>query len=186
MEAIYSEDKCGVTLEVRYDEYVAESPRDWDNLGTMLCVDHRNYTLGDEETNDFSIIDREDVISLPVYMYDHSGVVLNTTGFSCPWDSGQVGYIYVTYEDIRENYGCKYVTKAIREKVLDALFGEVSLYSSYLNGETYGYVIKDKDDILDSCWGFVGDMDSCKESGLEQLEYFAVEKFNGSAMLQGA
>lgn len=26
----------------------AESPRDWDNLGTMVCA-HRRYTLGDED-----------------------------------------------------------------------------------------------------------------------------------------
>ena len=30
-------------------------------------------------------------LMLPLYLYDHSGITMNTTGFSCPWDSGQVG-----------------------------------------------------------------------------------------------
>lgn len=32
-------------------------------------------------------------LMLPLYLYDHSGITMNTTGFSCPWDSGQVGWI---------------------------------------------------------------------------------------------
>ena len=31
----------------------------------------------------------------PVYMYDHSGLVLSTSPFSCPWDSGQVGFMWI-------------------------------------------------------------------------------------------
>ena len=26
----------------------------------------------------------------PLYLYDHGGITMNTTGFSCSWDSGQV------------------------------------------------------------------------------------------------
>ena len=35
---------------------------------------------------------------LPLYLYDHSGLSMNTSGFSCPWDSGQVGWIYCNNE----------------------------------------------------------------------------------------
>jgi len=35
---------------------------------------------------------------LPIFKYQHSGVRYNTTGFSCPWDSGKFGYIYISKE----------------------------------------------------------------------------------------
>jgi hypothetical protein len=92
-----------------------DSPRSWDNLGTMVCA-HRSCDLPQESgyTTDsagyeelmasLSSSKRCGCIVLPVYMYDHSGTALSTTPFSCRWDSGQVGYIYVDYTDIRKVY----------------------------------------------------------------------------------
>ena len=45
---------------------------------------------------------KENLVYLPVYLYDHSGLVLQTTPFSCPWDSGHVGIIYTTLEECRK------------------------------------------------------------------------------------
>ena len=37
----------------------------------------------------FSLVEQmEGMVILPLYLYDHSGITMNTTGFSCPWDSG--------------------------------------------------------------------------------------------------
>ena len=51
-------------------------------------------------------------LMLPLYLYDHSGITMNTTGFSCPWDSGQVGWIYAFKEDApgvwRQILYCRY------------------------------------------------------------------------------
>ena len=44
-------------------------------------------------------------LMLPLYLYDHSGITMNTTGFSCPWDSGQVGWIYASKEDALREFG---------------------------------------------------------------------------------
>ena len=39
----------------------------------------------------FSLVEQMDgMVILPLYLYDHSGITMNTCGFSCPWDSGQV------------------------------------------------------------------------------------------------
>ena len=38
----------------------------------------------------------------PIFMYDHSGIVLNTSAFSCPWDSGWLGWTYITPENLDE------------------------------------------------------------------------------------
>lgn len=158
----------GNTIEIHIDEH-PESPREWDNLGSMICW-HRNYSLGDSEhpekwetPADFiKWATRNRVAYLPLYLYDHSGITMNTTGFSCPWDSGQVGYIYVTTEKMREEYNCKAVSKKLRERVLGYLKNEVETYDQYLTGSVYGYIIKDeKDEEIDSCWGFYGTTQEC-------------------------
>ena len=48
----------------------------------------------------FSLVEQMDgMVILPLYLYDHSGITMNTCGFSCPWDSGQVGWIYASAMD---------------------------------------------------------------------------------------
>lgn len=82
---------------------------------------------------------------------------MSTKPFSCPWDSGQVGWIHVSLSKVREEYGVKRVTKKIREQAISMLEQEVEEYSQYLSGEIYGYVIEDKTGrLVDSCWGFYG------------------------------
>lgn len=185
-------------LDVMYDE-TAESPREWSNLGTMVCW-HRSYNLGDEHNyvrpkelflsllddshdelvaNDgFTsrlyyfwkqvIVDDGDLVDdlaigflnivedethtllgdtfpaarfgrmvaeadsawideflndaeegelrdildsldkyviLPLFLYDHSGITMSTSVFSCPWDSGQVGWIYASKQKFIDETG---------------------------------------------------------------------------------
>ena len=170
-KATYTEKYKGFTIEIHNDEDM-ESPREWDNLGTMVCF-HRRYNLGDktmmnvEEAKAF--VERKDVISLPLYLYDHSGITMNTTGFSCPWDSGQVGYIYVTKDKIRKEFSVKNVTKKLIEKVLKSLRAEVAVYDQYLVGDVYGYSILGEDDeVLDACCGFYGTYDDKDYSALTE------------------
>src|SRR6056297_2374601 len=157
------------TVKVIMDE-CPENPREaWDNLGTMVCF-HSRYKLGDEDhgynSRDFSgwdelereiISDHGDCVILPMYMYDHSGITVNTTGFSSPWDSGQIGLIFISLKEARKAYSWKKVTKARRAHLELMLRSEVSLYDSYLQGEVYGYKVLDAEgEELDSCWGFYG------------------------------
>ena len=147
-----------------YQDPDPESPREWDNLGTMTCF-HRRYELGDKHSMDIEelkeLVARKDVISLPLFLIDHSGVSMNTGGFShCDpqgWDWGQVGYIYVTREDALKEFGKKKLTRALREKVRKILEGEVEAYDQYLTGQVYGYVIERNGEHFHSCWGFSGD-----------------------------
>ena len=96
-------------------------------------------------------------IILPVFLYDHSGLAMNTIGFHCPWDSGQVGFVYVTLEAVWQEFGLKRVTKALREKAADILRLEIVSYDAYLGGRVYGYVIERDGEEVDACWGFFGD-----------------------------
>ena len=142
-----------------YPDDCWESPREWDNLGQMICF-HRNYDLGDK--HDYSIEEvkeitkRNDVVCLPLYLYDHSGITMNTSGFSCQWDSGQVGIIFVDYAAIRKEYGVKNITKKMVLKVRNILIQEVKTYDDFLNGTVYGFMTEKDGEDIDSCWGFYG------------------------------
>lgn len=141
-----------------------------DNLGTMVCWSCR-HSLGDtmprvspDEYMEENGISDETHVILPLYLYDHSGITMSTKPFSCPWDSGQVGFIYAKRgaEDM------------IDEQLERYLKGEVDTYDAYISGEVYGFVLEravpfkkervdgkvteDVDwDEVDSCWGFYRD-----------------------------
>lgn len=146
-----------------------ESPRDWENMGVMVAF-HGRYILGDKEhgykSSDYNgwdelkaaiLRDHPGSVILPLYMYDHSGITMNTVGYSCKWDSGQVGFIYATPEAIRLAYGVKRITAVTRTKAQDSLVKEVSVYDKYISGEVYRYeVLNDDGDVIDSCGGFYG------------------------------
>lgn len=155
----------GYDIKIYYDE-CPESPREWDNLGIMVCF-HRRYSLGDShnfnEPEDFIEFVRENnPIVLPLFLYNHSGISMSTRSFigrahHAEWDSGQVGWIYVEKEKIKKEYGWKKLTKKRREKIIQYLIGEVETYDNYLTGEVYGFMVEKDGDDVDSCWGFYGD-----------------------------
>ena len=75
---------------------------------------------------------------------DHSGLAMQTTSFNDPWDSGQVGWIYVSKEDALKEFGGEKMIGAIREKAEDLMRSEVAAYDSYLRGECYGFAALQK------------------------------------------
>lgn len=214
-------------IRIEHDQD-AESPREWDNRGTMVCW-HGRYKLGDEQptvapeefflqlAEEFEpgieerierfasqhldnthpatgsewhkhhrtvmayqqeqvekVLNRH-IIMLPLHLYDHGGITMRTTGFHCPWDSGQVGFIYVSRAKVRQEFGWKRITKAREQQINDYLKGEVETYDQYLRGEVYGFIVEQRPEVydedgdlvdvgddelwahVDSCYGFYGD-----------------------------
>lgn len=149
----------------------AESPRDWDNLGTCLFF-HGRYDLGDKDllgidANDYNGFDEMQAhlesmkgikIVIPVYMYDHGNITVATTPFNCRWDSGQLGFIYATAKDITENFGGKYATKAKVDRTRVILEAEIKELDTYVRGDVYGFKAKFKGEEADYCGGFFGDI----------------------------
>jgi len=166
-------------IEIHTDEN-PESPRHDETLGTMVCF-HGRYNLPHEaeyRSEDYNgwdameadIVKQEKpVVMLPVYMYDHSGLAFSTTPFSCPWDSGQVGFIYASPAKVKAWFGVTAITAKIREHTQKILMSEVEAYNQYSQGDVYGYVIKSKNgEVKDSCWGFYG-VDYAVESAMEAV-----------------
>lgn len=117
----------------------------------------------------------KDYIILPLFLYDHSGITMRVGAFCDPWDSGQVGYIYVAKDTVRKEYSSRAVTASVRAKAISCLMSEVETYADYLEGNVCGYVVEDEQgEHLDSCWGFYG-LDYCREEAKASAEYQAVK-----------
>jgi hypothetical protein len=132
---------------------------------------------------------RENLVILPLYLYDHSGLSISTGSFSCPWDSGQVGFIYCSLKKAQYEWGTKdsevkgwdgeanYTLnedgskRTLREAATRFLEGEVEHYDQYLRGNCYGYVVEAEDFEEDSCWGFIGDLDYVKKEAESIADY---------------
>lgn len=121
-------DYRGYRIAIEHDED-AQSPREWDNLGT-IAYKHSRYKLGEETIDDpidwliglLGMEDEEDVeysyeylrklqdkaqdvmVIMPLYIYEHSGITISASSFGCRWDSGQFGYIYCTLENAIKNW----------------------------------------------------------------------------------
>ena len=89
-----------------------ESPREYDNLGT-LCLFHSRYSLPNESEK--TAVALQEFIGgefnglvLKVWGYDHGGLALSTEHSGCfadQWDSGQAGIIYIERSKIVEEFG---------------------------------------------------------------------------------
>jgi hypothetical protein len=164
-EAIETIKYQGYTIKIYQDE-------DYDNDflkeddGVFLVHYHRDFWVTKDE-----IITKEDCINyvqgekieqlkqyyfFGVKAYIHSGVslALIESGKIYPderWDVSRCGFVLVSKKEAP--------TRKQAYKLANGLIAE---YNSILNGEIYGYVIKDnKRNNLESCWGFVGDIDYC-------------------------
>lgn len=106
----------------------------------------------------------EGTLCKPVYLYDHSGITVSHSPFSCHWDSGQVGW-HLWMPDGSETLPDPDAT----------LTAELETYDQYLRGEVYGFVVEARPAVAfgfdgsplkladgdlwyvaDSCWGFYG------------------------------
>ena len=165
---------------INYDEY-PENPRIWDNLGKMVCF-HRRYNLGDKNhgysSNQFeswgelenTIRENENVHTiLPLYLYDHGGITISTNSFNDSWDSGKIGYIFVTNRMVKEN-GLDIENKELIQRILE---GEVETYDKYLRGDIYTYSVykittcnfgHKHEELVESCGGYQDEDEAMSEA----------------------
>jgi hypothetical protein len=115
-------------------------------------------------------VDRNYVI-LPLYLYDHGGISISTGKFSCPWDSGQVGYIFMSYEKARSEWPSDKLEESI-EKSTRCLKSEVKEYDAYLRGDVVGWITEDEEgETIDSCWGFYPDEDGRHGYAIDEAKH---------------
>lgn len=143
----------GLTLTVFEDTY--EDPREYykdTNMSKMICF-HKKYELGDEHNfktpSEFIkwYKENKDKVAyiMPLYLLDHSILSISTEDFHNPWDSGQVGYVYILKDTLKQHNmaGCGY------KECMDMIETEVEEYDKWLCGypQYFSFEITDEDDM---------------------------------------
>ena len=189
MEYIQECTKRNEKLQIVQDD-ICEDPRNWDNLTIIATLEQNHSTIGDfqfkssDELNEF-VKDQEGIYSMPLYIYDHSGISLycgNDTipyPFNDQWDAGCIGMVFTTKKRLEG------MEKTPRSKIIDLMKSELETYSHYLNGNVYGYRLlkwsqckscdQELDQEVDSCYGFYGydfDKNGLYDAVLENSKVF--------------
>lgn len=158
----------GVVAHIYYDTD-PESPAEWENIGEITynkCARTRLGYVGKTADEDAEIARKvrdDEYIGIPVWAYVHSGATVQaawSNPFSCPWDSGRSGWVYVPKAKALKEFGRKRMSPELRAKVHEILRAEVKVFDQYLQGDVYGYRVIDSrggsEDDGDSCWGIYG------------------------------
>jgi hypothetical protein len=174
-------------LKIEQDTDPMNPRTEWDNLGTMVCF-HNRYDLGDKtdyRSEDYNgwdelkegIIENEgDIVILPLYLYDHSGITISTNPFNCNFDSGRIGFIFVSKHTIKK--------EGIDEtKVIEYLENEVETYDKYLTGDVYRYEIYEVETcslghehktLIECCGSYMSE-EECESEGQSVLQHLEKE-----------
>lgn len=194
---VHSEAIGAVRLRIVIDPEPSNPRTDFDNLATMACW-HRRYRLGDADgparlrdavrasgarrsrrsdhledpaTLAQALAGCQDIVWLPLYLYDHSGITMSTAcsyPFNDRWDAGQVGFVFMTRGPILATLAspsARCLTRALRAAAAALMRSEVETYDRYLTGNVFGYVVeRETGEHLDSCWGYFGET-HCLEEG---------------------
>ena len=176
-------------IEVWVDDFPSNPFEDWDATATIVHW-HPRYSLGDQVSIPGSPEEMEELIEsvkrdygatvvLPLYLYDHSGITVSTKPFSCQWDSGQVGLVFMSAKAIKDGWGDH--PHPTDEDLPDIIASSLNSFDRYIRGEVYGYsVTRENGDEQDGpVGGFYCDPDEVMkeaESYLPEDEVEAWEK----------
>lgn len=126
--------------------------------------------------------DTGEIVTLPISMYEHSGITLwlgsKWSHFDAQWDCSSIGFAYIEKSTAEKEMPQRKLADGQendwKKWAYDMMEGEMKTYDQYLRGEVYGYMIEDEDgeeasdDLLCGCWGFYGD--EGKEEMLEDAK----------------
>lgn len=177
------------TVSVVPEEFCDKLSDSMDLFGTFYVGTRFSDKYGDlgggtfttaDDVNEL-IAEKKPRVFLPLYAYIHSGVSLRLGRFDglvpqghAEFDSGVIGFVYVTSEKIRESYGVTRITKAVLEKARKLLESEVNLWNSYFAGDVYGWEIRDTENgniLIESCYGYYGYTD-CVEQAKQEVKFY--------------
>jgi hypothetical protein len=129
---------------------ILNNPRNKDNnLGTMVCWNSR-FDLGDYEYTKEAFPTKQDfdnwlsnykgkVTILPLFIYEENGIHISVASGLLPTKYEQVGYIFATFEKIKEISGGERVSRKREQKTWMELTKEVEEYHTYLDAKNFIY-----------------------------------------------
>lgn len=154
--------------------YVDAGGRKYPNVN--LTVDGKEYknvppsaildTIADELTvEQCQKLLVDDVFSLPVWIYEHSGITIScgerTHPYNDEWDSGQLGWALIDRETVETNWPDAGDWKTKAAEVIESV---VEMYDQYLTEDIWRYTLYEADEIpedgAEPAWN---EIDSCSE-----------------------
>ena len=158
----------GIEVEIIQDQDPINPRTEYGHIGEILCW-HPRHSLGDKHdyTPSGFTAEREEMEKefyiFPLYLYEHTLLAISLNPFTCPWDSGQIGWWRINKDKMRKEWG-----EISQSKAKEIAEREVQEYDQYLRGDVWGWVI-DPDGDNESCWGYCG-LDYAEKSLLDKQE----------------
>lgn len=175
----------GYTIEIVQDDD-SESPWEWEDITNFVSF-HRgmdnqgNFDPSKFNTNNFNSPDLFEqalieygYITQRMYLYNHSGWAVSSTPFSCKWDSGLAGILFIDRQTAIKEWGNKICTNKVRQKATEYMVGHIETLNQYYQGEVYGYHIyhpANLDYSLESCSGYY-DINDCIAEAKSVIDTF--------------
>jgi hypothetical protein len=163
--------------KVQTDLFPADPFDDGVLLSRVVTTKNKHFSHQDEEVGDISVFEEwceqnDDVLAMPFYAYVHSGIVLSLHPFSDPWDSGQIGFIFIKEKDLQE-IADTLDGKTLMEKAEDLFTQDIELLNNYLRGDVWRFSIIDKNtnELCFSCGDFYSHKDAVREAELSLAEH---------------
>ena len=156
-----------------------EDEADAESYGSLIISGSGVFKEAEQSLWFLKLVEAEGGVVMPLYLYDHGGVTMSTSTFSDPWDSGVVGYIYVTRAKLVEEYGdASEETKTTARNVLES---EVKEYAMFLEGDVWKFEITSpNEDECDSCHGILG-YENCESEAEASLTAIVEARCRGLA-----
>ena len=187
MKPAHTETIDGLTLSIYQDEHYDQTPNDEGDDNLFLVNYHRDFDIrrdkvltendvralygANDDPNEEQITElRKHYHLFPLSMLSHSGVWLSLVhSFECDsggWDTSHVGLVLAAKSEWPD------VDKATR-----AAESLIENWNDVLQGNVWGYDLTTPDgEHLDSCWGFVGDMEYCLSEARASAAYFVKQR----------
>lgn len=181
MNTLIATETCkGYTIELHYDDAPFD-PRGDDNLG-MLWLTHGRYAFPQEidiDTTETTVYDAineacDPPVILDVYMMDHSGLAFSFApfgGYHGHFDSGRVGFTFTTMERIKDYLGFEELDEDRKAQIREILWKELQDFAAYVNGQVYGYRVLKDGELVDSAWGFLGNINDPLTAAKDYIDH---------------
>jgi hypothetical protein len=145
---------------------------DWDT-GISFIVNPDNRDFGGLNTSDAPEEGSEDWAFLfPLYGFSHGGQCVSISPYGCKWDSGQIGFVGITKDSLKNYFGKDKTEKEARG-CIEAFLTDLNFY---LAGDAWVVQIQQKTcdkcdtwETIESVGGYFG-RDNAETVGKEMLE----------------
>lgn len=149
-------------------DYYIDADSQTDDEDTISCAMADELSEGEKLQ---LVCDSDDIVILPIAVYEHSGITMwlgsADDHFDSQWDCSDVGFAYIEKETAMKEGALK-EGDDWKKWAYDDMEAEMETYRQYLEGEVFGYEIEDEygeegaDIDLSGCWGYYG-MESIDE-----------------------